>query len=41
MMTQDEAHIEQILNHIESNMNDPFDVESHPKLLVNTVKYSC
>ena len=35
MMTRDEAHVQQIVNHIESNMNDPFDVESHPKLLVN------
>ena len=35
MMTRDETHTQQIITYIQENMTDPFEVHSHPELLVN------
>ena len=35
MLLQDETHAQQLLDHLNENFIDPFDVEKHPSVLVN------
>ena len=35
MMARDEQHTQQIVDHIQNHMTDPFSVDQHEKLLLN------